>query len=118
MILLSAVLFISCDKGFYEERYIINNCNEKIKVTITMWNNSEHNFSVDENSEFMWFQGKAGYGVSPHSKITKEYMTNIIITKGNKISKIDYIDVNKWTIIKISDGVYKSYLFVNPEDFE
>ncbi|GHU75214.1 hypothetical protein FACS189413_19810 [Bacteroidia bacterium] len=118
IILLAIIIFISCDRGFEEERYIVNNCNETIDVTIILWNDSENNFSVDSNNEFMYDKGRAAYGVSPHSKITKEYMKNIIVTKGNEISKIDYVDVNKWIIIEVSDGVYKSYLPINPEDFE
>ena len=52
------VLFISCDTIYHNQLYIINNCDELVKISITdTWNNVD-TFSVKANTTFMFDKGQ------------------------------------------------------------
>jgi len=110
-----SALFISCDKYYYNQLYIINNCNEVISVSITdTWNNVD-TFSVEANTTFMFNEGE---GITKPKMIIEYSFVKFEVTKNEVISKINYRDFKRWTYIEKDKYHSKLYLPINPEDFE
>jgi hypothetical protein len=108
-------LFVSCDKYYYNQLYIINNCDELIAVSITNTWNIVDTFSVQANTTFMFNEGE---GITSPKGIIEKSFTKFEVTKNGVISKINYRNFERW--IYQEEDKYHSKLFlpINPEDFE
>ena len=116
-ILLSIFLiFISCDKEAIHEYYVQNYCEEVIIVNILDLNNKSVSIEIAPNTEKLIYIGKIINAV--YEDDITYFIKYITIKKGNVISNIDLLDYRIWRFEQISQFKAKSYLTVNPEDFE
>jgi hypothetical protein len=113
---LLSITMTSCDRYYYNQLYIINNCNEAIYISITdTWNN-EDTFSVDANTTVMFNEGE---GIANPKTMVERSFVKFEVTKNGIKSKVNYRDFNRWTYVEKEDKYYSElYLLVNPEDFE
>ena len=113
------VLLYSCDKGFYEESYIINHCSDRINVkVIYAVSHPSMEFNVAAYSTYLWDSGDMGYGKHPRNFINSELYENILVIKNGVVSKINYVNPEMWEFIEYEKNKFRSYLTINPEDFE
>jgi len=114
--ILIAFVFISCEKKAIHEYYIKNNCEEIIVVDILDLDNKFLSIEVAPDMEELIYTGKT------INDVYKDEITSFIkelkIKKGNVIFKWDPLDYRIWQYDHISRLEAKSYLIVNPEDFE
>jgi ribosomal protein L21 len=113
---LLSIIMTSCDRYYYNQLYIINNCNEAIYISITdTWDN-EDTFSVDANTTVMFNEGE---GIATPKTIVEQSFVKFEVTKNGIKSKVNYRDFNRWTYVEKEDKYHSElYLLVNPEDFE
>ncbi len=116
LILILFVLFISCDKIYYNQLYIVNNCNERVNISITdTWNNVDK-FSVEANTTFMFNEGE---GIAAPKGIVEHSFVEFEVTKNGVKSKVDYQDFGKWIYVEKENKYHSElYLPINPKDFE
>ena len=113
------LILTSCDKNAYYDYFVINQCNEEINVRIESdWYNfnSGKNLTIlsHENTlivSFEWINGVK-------EEMVERFFKEITIHKGDKISKVNYIDKDKWKFDPTSKYHANCYLTVYPEDFE
>ena len=115
-IALIIVIFNSCDTRVDYDYYIINKCNEKIEVQIFDYKNKVHYLNVYPNDNQLIFQENA------INKIQKElveyFFKDIVITKENNTSKINYVNKNLWEMRPTSDAHANVFLTVTENDFK
>jgi len=113
------ILFLySCDKGFYEERYITNRCNDSVNVKFVFINSPSKEFNVAAYNDYLLNSTDVIYGKHPKQFINKNIFENIIVTKGGVISKVDYVNHERWIFEEYEKEKFRSYLIINPDDFE
>ena len=112
-----SVLYISCNKIYYNQLYIINNCEEFVNVSITDgWNNVD-TFSVKANTTFMFDEGQ---GIaSPKGIIEGGGIMKFEVTKNGVRSKVNYLKFERWIYVEKEDKYHSElFLHINPADFE
>ena len=111
------LLFAACDKRMDYDYYIVNNCDENIKVDIEVGYNNEFKSFVILPHEKKLVHHDTGINAL-QDRLVEHFFKKITIKKGNKISKVNYIDKDLWIFESTSKSHANSYLIVNPEDFE
>jgi len=120
------VLFLSCDPPRYYYYFITNNCNEEIEVKIvvcTLNCNTDYK-KINEkpivklNSNEIMLIYSDNYFQPLSDYMVEYFFEEIIVTKGNDTSKINYVDRKLWGFKKTSKDHADSFLTINPEDFE
>ena len=115
-IVILLILFTSCDYIYYNRLYIINNCDERIEVSITDTWNTVNTFSVDGNTTFMFDEGS---GITSPKGIVEQSFVKFEVTKNGIKSKVNYRDFKKWIYIEKEDEYHSEvYLPINPEHFK
>jgi hypothetical protein len=110
------LLFLSCDKIYYNKLYIINNCEETVSVSITNTWDVVNTFSVEANTTFMYNEGQ---GILSPKKMVESSYVKFEVTKNGVMSKVNYRDFNKWIYIEKEDKYHSElFLHINPEDFK
>jgi hypothetical protein len=108
----------SCDKGFNEEVYITNYCSDSISIKFVFAiNHPSEEFNVAAYDSYLYYRHSMPYGEHPKNFINNRF-ENITVTKKGMISKINYVNLEKWTFIEYEENKFRSYLTINPEDFE
>ena len=117
------VLFglLSCDKEVNYDYFVINQCDEAIKVVFMIGRNDgrdkgPHSIVIPPDENILIYDGHWINGLD--DGVLEWFFTEITIHKGDKISKVNYIDKDKWRFEPTSDSHANSYLTVYPEDFE
>jgi len=111
-----SVFFISCDKIYYNQLYIINNCDERINISITNTYDTVDTFSVDAKTTYMFDEGS---GITSPKGIIERSFVKFVVTKNGVASKANYLDFGKWTYIEKEDKYHSEmFLPINSEDFE
>jgi len=116
LILLQVFLIISCEPGTQYNYFITNKCDKNIQVLITDKSDDKIEVEVESYSEKLVYLGK-GLGHVFDSYVEMVFK-EIIITKEDDISKINYLNKNLWRFEPTSKVNANVYLTVNPEDFE
>ena len=121
LIIIIILLFTACEKVMNYDYYIINSCNEEISVYFEI--NSNRPSYKGPNSIFISSHENKliyyGTGINKLQDRSVEYFfTKITIYKGDKISKLNYINKDMWKFELTSKSHANSYLTINPEDFE
>jgi hypothetical protein len=115
-IVLLSVIMTSCDRYYYDQWHIINNCDQAIYISITNTWNSVDTFSVNANTTLMFYEGE---GITSPKGMVGGSFVKFEVTKDGIKSKVNYLDFNRWTYVIEEDKYHsKLYLPVNPEDFE
>ena len=109
---------MSCDKEMNYDYFIINQCNERINIYIEMnsLTNKGQNVVIPPYENKLIYHGTGINGLQ--DRLVEYFFLKINITKGDKISKMNYIDKNKWKFEPTSKSHANSYLTIYPEDFE
>ena len=110
---------MSCDHSAYYDYYVINQCDETIDVYIESdWENYNYTNSIviPPHETVLVYHGEWINGVK--GEMVERIFKKITIHKGDEISKVNYIDKDKWGFEPTSDSHANSYLTVYPEDFE
>jgi len=125
-VILGLIIFLSCDPPRYYNYYIINNCNEVIDVKIeacslncgeTYAHKYEIlNIHINPNSTQLVLSDSYFQPLSEN--MVEYFFEDITITKGNKTSKVNYVNKDLWEFKKTKKNHADSYLTVYPEDFE
>ena len=113
------ILLISCDKDAYYDYYVINECNEEINIYIESdWKKFNDIISVviPPYENRLMYHGEWINEVN--DRMVERFFLKIIITKGNTISNVNYVNKNLWRFEPISKDHANSYLTVTMEDFE
>jgi len=109
-----ASIFVSCDRKYNYNYYIINSCDEEIRVVLIDYEDKSSLFRIKPKQEHLVCQG-VGYSFMELCTIVC-FAKNITITKGDNTSKINYIDNDLWgQKSKTQENVY---LTITPEDFD
>ena len=126
IIIILSFTFLGCDPDRYYNYFITNNCNEMIVINIEIC-------KFNCGTVHQKIEKKSTIQINPNTtqlihsdddyQPLKDYMVEhffekIIITKGDKTSKVNYVDKDLWVFKKTSKYHADSYLTVNPEDFE
>jgi len=115
------IIFWGCDPPAYYNYFIINECDEKINVyfeprhTLGKYN-GDTNILIPPNEMVLIYPGRWINRVEDWR--IEWFFEKITIHKGNKISKVNYIDRNLWKFESTSKSHANSYLTVYPKDFE
>jgi hypothetical protein len=109
------LFFYSCDKGYYIEEFVVNHCDDTIHIKM-MFPMSEIEFDVAPDSEYMYDSESVGYGYPARFK--KGFYRAIIVTKNGMSSNVNYIVPERWYYVECEKYKFKSFLYINPEDFE
>ena len=119
-----ALLFtlLRCDPPRYYNYFITNNCQETIRVEIVLlntigWIVTENSNSLIKPDSTQLILLMEDYQPT-YSYMVEAFFKEIIITKGNDTSKVNYVNKDLWDFRKTSKDHADSYLTVNPEDFE
>jgi hypothetical protein len=114
-----AVLLFSCEPYSDYNHIVINNCEDTLKVSyiVSIHPNKESTVMIGTNAQQMIFRGSTTND-RVEERLMAHWFTQIIVTKGQDTSKVNYLDKNLWTMEKISKNKANCYLTVNPEDFE
>jgi hypothetical protein len=116
---LGIILFFSCDPPAYYDYFIINQCDEEINVYIESdWEKfgSTYNIVISSNENSLIYHGEDFQGVS--DLMVETFFKKITISKGDNVSKVNYINKDLWDFQVTSKDHANSYLTVKPEDFE
>ena len=126
LIIFLSFLLITCDPPRYYDYFITNNCIEDIVVIIEACSlncrtNYAHkykilNILINPNSTQLILSEE--YFKPLNDCMVEYYFENIIVTKGNDTSKINYVNKDLWEFKKTSKNHANSYLTINPKDFE
>jgi hypothetical protein len=120
-LIITVFIFSGCDKGMYYDYFIVNECDESITVYVEI-NPREYPKQDPRNIIIQPYESKLIYhGTSIiflQSRLIEYSFVNITIQKGNKTSKINYIDENMWKFEPDSKNHANSYLTVYPDHFE
>ena len=108
-----SLLLTSCDPDVTYDYYITNNCNEEIIIDIVDYKNIHSEINIGAISEQCIYRGIT-FGTVPIEYFFKQ----IVISKNGVNSKINYVNHNLWSIKKNTKYSEKSYLTINPKDFE
>jgi hypothetical protein len=106
----------SCDKKAIHEFYVQNNCEDTIIVNILDYKNNLFSTDIALGMESLVYSGKTLNDVY-EDEITY-FIKDINIKKGDKMLNKNLLDYHIWRFEKISRLEAKSYLTINPEDFE
>jgi len=121
-----SLTILSCDPPAYYDYFIINKCNENIDVKIKACTlNCNTNYSkiveldlqINPNTTQLIYSDDRTI-LPLDARMIDYFFEEIIITKGNDISKINYIDKDLWDFNPISKDHANSYLTITPKDFE
>jgi len=115
MIILSFALF-GCDPPRYYNLFIINDCNDDIEVKITDDRGKKSNFKIEPKGKQMVHEDMVPQPLN--IGVVHAFFKEIIVTKENDTSKINYIDKDLWHLEQVSKFQANCCLTVNPEDFE
>jgi len=115
-IIVLSFTFFGCDVDRYYDYYIINNCNEIIEIKLIDKNNNNSNLQIEPKMEQLVYSGDDYQALKDF--MVEIFFKKIIITKGDKTSKVNYVNKDLWDFKKTSKNHADSYLTVNPEDFE
>ena len=116
-VIVAVLLFAACDKAMYYDYFIINECNENLKVYIeTGRNNVSQSIVIQSSDTVLVFKDTGINGL--YDDLVEFFFKKITIHKGDKISKVNYIDKELWDFKPTSKSHANSYLTVKPEDFE
>ena len=108
----------SCDNVYFDERYITNHCDDSIHVKFVHVNTPSREYNIAPHTSYMYSSGDQ-IGTHPKYYIRKSIYENIIVTKKGVVSKIDYVNPDKWIFEEVEKkNRYKVYLVIKPEDFE
>ena len=111
-----SVLLVSCDKIYYNKLFIVNNCDEFVKISITDTWNTVDTFSVKANTTYMFDEGQ---GITSPKGIIERSFVKFEVTKNGISSKVNYRDFQRWIYMEKEDKYHSElYLHINPEDFE
>jgi len=106
----------SCDKKAIHEYYIQNNCETDVIVNILDNNNKLFSTDIAPNMEKLVYLGETINDVYD-DEITY-FIKDIKIKKGDIMLNINLLDYRIWHFEKRSRLEAKSFLTINPEDFE
>jgi hypothetical protein len=111
-----SLLLVSCDHFYYKKFFMINNCEELINVSITIWNGDVEQFDINAHETYLYYESD---GITSPEGIIESSIKEIKIMKGGVESTTNYHDFNEWVYIKGADKFHSEcYLYINPEDFE
>ena len=120
-IIIIILLFTACEKVMNYDYYIINNCNEEISVYIEI-NSNRPSYKGSNITFILPHEKKLIYhGTSINrlqDRLVEYFFTKITIYKGDKVSKLNYIDKDMWEFKPTSENHANSYLTIYPENFE
>ena len=109
-----SIIFISCDRKYEYNYYIINKCNEDINVVLIDFEDKYSSYRINPQKEQLIYHGE-GYSFL-ELRTVKFFLKEIKITKGDKTSKVNYVDNDLWG--QKSKKQENIYLTVKEDDFE
>jgi hypothetical protein len=118
IISLLSIVSISCDKESILEMYLRNDCNEDLYVVIYRNYDDEeiHRYSISGNSIMLIAKSD---GIHHRRKEEIPFLIKRLdITKDGIPIRINPLDTDFWDFEEVSMYCYKSFLTINPEDFE
>ena len=117
IVLIFALIFVSCDKLIDDDFIIMNNCSDEISVKVIVFTDKSYIFNVAANADTL-FLTMGGIPRPKTSEMIKTAFKHIEIIKNGVSGKKNYINQGIWTYNKITEEHYKWYLIINTEDFE
>jgi len=126
ILFLELILLVSCDPARFYDYYITNNCNEVINVKIeacslncgTQYAHKYEILNIQIESNTTQLILSDTYFQPLDNRMVEYFFKNIIITKENVTSKINYVNKDLWVFKKVAKFHAESYLTVKSEDFE
>jgi hypothetical protein len=116
IILLVGFNIFSCDKKATHEYYVQNHCEETIIVDILDYRNNFFSIEIAPSIEKVIYSGETINSVY-ENEITY-FIKEIKIKKENIMLNKNLLDYRIWRFEEKTRFNGKSYLIVNPEDFE
>ena len=110
------ILFASCDSPAGYDYYIINDCKEKINVSLIDSKNKSFTYSIGTGEKQLVYHYESINFLEDY--MVERWIKEITITKDDTTSKVNYIDRKLWRFEPTSKKHANSYLTVKPEDFE
>ena len=114
--------FLGCEPDRYYNYFITNNCNEMIVVSTlncaTLYQKNEKTTTIQINPNTTQLIHSNGDYQPLSDYMVEHFFKEIIITKGDKTSKVNYVNKDLWVFKKTSKYHADNYLTVYPEDFE
>jgi hypothetical protein len=109
LILLMLILItVSCDTISYDYFIVVNNCNEEITISVTLFNDKPLNFTVVEQNEYSFYDSE---GIpAKESNIVSLAFKQITVTKNGVVSQKNYMDKTKWIYVDV-DETHSKVLF-------
>jgi hypothetical protein len=107
---------ISCDQAATHEFYVQNHCEESITVDVVDYKGNFLSIEILQNREQLIYSGEIINNVY-EDEITY-FIKEMNIEKDNIKTNINPLDYRIWRFEKESRLKAKSYLTINPEDFE
>ena len=116
--MLTVFLLLSCEPNSDYSHIVINNCEEPIKVSyiVSIYPDKETAVMIEANAQEMIFVG-ATLNDRVEERLMATWFRQIIITKGQDTSKVNYLDKNLWTMEIASKNGANCYLSVSQDDF-
>jgi len=121
-ILVLSVSFLCCDPSRYYDYFVTNKCNETIKVKISYtWKVpygkiESLNLLIKPNTTYLIISFEDYQPLEDF--MVEVYFKEILVTKENDTSKVNYVDKNIWRFEPTSKIHSNSYLTIYPKDFE
>ena len=109
-----SIFFISCDRKYEYNYYIINQCNEDIDVVLIDFEDKNFSYRINAQKEQLVYNGE-GYSFF-ELRTVEFFLKEITINKGDKTSKVNYVDNDLWG--QKSKTQENIYLKVKEDDFE
>jgi len=110
----------ACDEFTYYDYFITNNCQEAIIVSIEVSNlimkKDYSRIRIEPDSTQLVLSARDYQPL--YQPMIEGFFKTITIFKGEKTSKINYVNKDLWDYVESSRIHSLNYLKVNPEDFE
>jgi hypothetical protein len=112
-------IILGCDPERYYDYLITNNCNEFIEVKIIDGHDKNLNFQIEPRATKLVYSYTTCQPLdSQMIELIESFFKEIVITKENDISKVNYINIDLWDFKATSKFHANIYLTINPEDFD
>ena len=123
IIIIVSFTYLSCDPHRYYDYFITNTCQDSIRVKIKLRKIIGYNEIVPSNLQIKPDSTLLILSIMDYQPLDYVYVeaffSEIIIIKGADTSKINYVNKDLWDFQPNHKKYYaKSYLTINPEDFE
>lgn len=122
LLVVSLFVVVGCDPPRYYDYFITNKCNETIEVKISSdWEGAygrveTFNFLIEPDTTYFITSFEDYQPLN--ANMVEVFFKEILITKENKTSKVNYVDKSLWVFKPTSKDHTNSYLTVYPDDFE